>query len=365
MCLFGSSFVCFTAKKQSQNLSKNENYGALIDTRDSNDGNHYDMQLDQNTDGKQSDAGFGHENDVKPFVQAVSSRGNQENSAVLGATTIEIYDSDDDERQFELHTSADVDESQIRINGNSGATLKPSAPDNDRDDTQYDPAGSDSENEDKSFVKVESNSGNAIKTADIPFVQFNPNEVNDRIAAVNENSENADGQQTGSPSNRIKNKSKCIVGDKRFKCEHCDSFFCSNHNLEQHKAVHANGKLIGVKADSNGLFHCTLCVRRFINVCNLSAHLKSHKNNQRLHYCAQCLCGFEQKTEKDRHESQCKGRHFECHICKVFLTKDKNQLERHMRKHSGAAPFQCMVCGKNFRRIRNLRYYLNSIHSRN
>lgn len=196
----------------------------------------------------------------------------------------------------------------------------------------------------------------------IPMVSFNPNQEIDQHSA-----ENANSRRQGMPfSNDVSsNQSECN-GSKRFECQHCDSSFQFNYLLKQHQPLHANGKLIGIAADSNGLYHCKLCIRLFTNVGHLSKHMKSHKDDRYLFECSHCMRKrFVRKADKDKHEQRCKDIHFECHLCKVYVTPELYKMKNHMRTHSGAKPFRCMVCSKYFRERGNLRHHLNTIHSRN
>lgn len=141
--------------------------------------------------------------------------------------------------------------------------------------------------------------------------------------------------------------------------------FASQHRrgLKCHKRI--NGNWIEIKIDSRGIFHCIYCVRQFKNLLALSLHMKkSHKTDQYVYDCGRCLRQFDQKAEKDRHESVCEGHYYECHLCKVYVTKRKSNMQVHMRMHSGVKPFHCTVCNKSFQTKSFLRIHLNFIHNR-
>lgn len=132
--------------------------------------------------------------------------------------------------------------------------------------------------------------------------------------------------------------------------------------LKCHKWI--NGKWIEIQIDSQGIFHCSYCIRRFKNLHDLSLHMKkSHKNDQYLYDCARCLRQFEQEAGRDRHQCQCDGHHYQCHLCTVYVTTLRSNMKVHMRVHSGVKPFRCTVCKKSFQTNSYLRYHLDFIHS--
>ncbi|XP_055321205.1 gastrula zinc finger protein XlCGF52.1-like [Sitodiplosis mosellana] len=92
---------------------------------------------------------------------------------------------------------------------------------------------------------------------------------------------------------------------------------------------------------------CTLCPKRFEEKRNLLGHMKAHVQ-EFLFHCLGCLQGFDGKEEKTEHESNCKIRRFECHLCKESFGSQKAHLVIHMRVHSGDKPFECEECFKQF-----------------
>ena len=150
---------------------------------------------------------------------------------------------------------------------------------------------------------------------------------------------------------------------KRFNCKKCEYATNYSSHLKRHQRVHTLEKKLGVTRDSNKLYHCNKCTRKFTNVRSLSLHMKLHKNNRYLYDCTRCMRQFPRKVDKNRHESKCNGRYYECHLCKVYVTTNEKHMQIHMRTHSGVKPFQCMVCSKCFTQKTYLKRHLNLVHS--
>lgn len=112
---------------------------------------------------------------------------------------------------------------------------------------------------------------------DVVLIVFDPNDKNPGNIDANKNIKCHEKGRASPSSNEKANHSK-RNGAKRFKCMHCDSRYQTKWELQSHDKVHANGKFMGIKADSNGVYRCTFCVRRFAKVGQLSMHMKSHAN---------------------------------------------------------------------------------------
>ena len=136
------------------------------------------------------------------------------------------------------------------------------------------------------------------------------------------------------------------------RCTVCGYVTFQLGNFKRHMRTHTGGKS----------HRCNRCGKSFTKARSLMNHAATHIDEFPFH-CPACFQGFSLKTEAVAHEKQCQKRHYECHICKNFVTVDKSDLTTHMRTHTGYMPFRCEICMKGFIQRQNLKRHLNSIHA--
>ncbi|XP_055306842.1 gastrula zinc finger protein XlCGF8.2DB-like [Sitodiplosis mosellana] len=136
---------------------------------------------------------------------------------------------------------------------------------------------------------------------------------------------------------------------KRHKCSLCEYVTDCVSRLNRHMLKHTGERP----------FPCTICLKRFTQKPHLQSHMKAHVD-EFLFSCSTCLQGFHRSEEKVEHESGCKVRRYECHLCKKYSTLQKTNFEAHLRVHTGERPFECDHCSKKFKKAFNLKVHLKS-----
>ncbi|XP_055306622.1 gastrula zinc finger protein XlCGF8.2DB-like [Sitodiplosis mosellana] len=147
----------------------------------------------------------------------------------------------------------------------------------------------------------------------------------------------------------MKKPPECKATGKRYKCSLCEYVTFKTTNLNRHMLKHTGERP----------FPCTICSKRFTQKPHLQSHMKAHVN-EFLFSCSTCFQGFHRSEEKVEHESGCKVRRYECHLCKEYSTVYKTNLENHMRVHTGERPFECDHCLKKFTQANHLKVHLKS-----
>jgi DNA-directed RNA polymerase subunit RPC12/RpoP len=176
------------------------------------------------------------------------------------------------------------------------------------------------------------------------------------------------------------------IGVKIWICGFCPQTFDteetqSNHRLLEHKIIK-----VTPTSHPKMLKMCDLCGKE---VVNLSNHHYSHHSDEQIKcpFCSHIsknkykldghikdahernpcdICGMMVASRrKDRHMQQYhvnpEDRKCKCHICgKGFI--DNQKLKDHLNTHTGARPYVCKVCGKDFASQGNYGAHMRQTH---
>ncbi|KAK0147177.1 Zinc finger protein 574 [Merluccius polli] len=124
------------------------------------------------------------------------------------------------------------------------------------------------------------------------------------------------------------------TGEKLFTCKVCSKCFTNSQSLLRHSMCHTGNKP----------YICDVCGKKFSQVCTLKRHQATHSANQpRRKRGRKPICGLE--DDGTAHV-------FPCPHCTARFNTD-DQLQHHILLHS-SHPFRCTVCGKAYKRRKEL-----------
>lgn len=111
-----------------------------------------------------------------------------------------------------------------------------------------------------------------------------------------------------------------------------------------------------------GPYRCKLCTQSFIQKQNLEIHMRIH-TGERPYKCSLCPRSFAQKGNLQSHTRCHTGeRPFGCPNCPKRF-RQVGQLQVHTRTHTGEQPFKCSKCQQSFKQLNGLQKHM-SAHTR-
>ncbi|XP_038059517.1 zinc finger protein 208-like isoform X2 [Patiria miniata] len=137
---------------------------------------------------------------------------------------------------------------------------------------------------------------------------------------------------------------------KLFACDLCDKRYGHSGTLTAHRKTHFDQEL----------YSCSLCDRSNLSKRGLRNHQRSHAANQRIYPCDKCDKKFKTRHNLANHLASAihsNVRPFLCQVCGKTFTH-LGRLRRHALAHSQNKSFICEVCGKTCSRRDNLRTHM-------
>jgi len=133
-------------------------------------------------------------------------------------------------------------------------------------------------------------------------------------------------------------------------CDHCGKSFLRGKEYTEHRRTHTGERP----------FHCDICGRGFSRFRSVAEHRRQH-TGERPFVCDICAKQFFTSGELLKHRRYHSGeKPYHCSICgKQFLRC--GEYTDHRRVHAGENV--CLICGKAFTRLHNMKEHMNSAHT--
>ncbi|KAL3216798.1 hypothetical protein MRX96_032809 [Rhipicephalus microplus] len=148
-------------------------------------------------------------------------------------------------------------------------------------------------------------------------------------------------------SSHVKTHLLSHTGQRDHKCPTCNKSFTVASNLKAHMKIH-----LGQRDHA-----CDLCHKRFYTNSDLRIHSDAYA-----FFCIMCERSFAKEQHLVKHMEAHATKKNECPTCNLRCTST-NQLEIHMRTHTGERPYACSLCPRRFAKQVNLKRHMQ-IHTK-
>ncbi|KAK7087883.1 zinc finger protein 11-like [Littorina saxatilis] len=148
---------------------------------------------------------------------------------------------------------------------------------------------------------------------------------------------------------------------KGWVCHQCGKAFANSKKLKVHLKTHTiKGKGSGTRNVAQRRFACQVCGAAYQQASSLSRHKKLHQVGATSHSCSQCGKTFRDKYELRKHGRTHSGlTPYSCGQCSRAFG-DVSGYKRHLLSHSGLKPHVCPKCPKSYADSKSLKHHLQT-----
>ena len=146
----------------------------------------------------------------------------------------------------------------------------------------------------------------------------------------------------------IKRHLRTHSNERAFQCEICGKAFKEELYAKRHALSHDTSDVKNVKQKQ---IECPICNKTFTKA-GLNIHMGVHSKDG--FPCKQCNEVFKTRTESVLHAKKQHPKLYKCDFCQTKTFKSRQLLDNHLRIHTKETPFQCEICGRQFKQSAHL-----------